>query len=123
MEENIRWKVTDPLGNEVILKESTFSEHILGDHQMADAEYRKMAETQVKNVIVNPQIIIEDKRDNARHIFYKIVLIPCVGEKIKRLTNLKVVVDTDRKPHQIVTWMLPSKLKDKIMEEGIIYAS
>ena len=122
MEENIRWKVTDPLGNEVILKESTFSEHILGDHQMTDAEYRKMAEIQAKAIIQNPQLIIEDKEDKNRHIFYKIILMPFDDSK-KKLTALKVVVDTDRTPHAVATWVIQSKLKYKLMEEWIIYAS
>ena len=122
MEEEIRWKVIDPLGNEVILKESTFREHILGDHQMADAEYRKIAETQAKAIIQNPQLIIEDKEDKNRHIFYKIISMPYDDVK-KKLTTLKVVVDTDRTPHAIATWIIQSKLKYKFMEEWVIYAS
>ena len=122
MEENIRWKVTDPLGNEVILKESTFQEHILGDHQMEDAECRKIAEVQAKAVIQNPQLIIKDEEDKNRHIFYKIILMPYDGLK-KRLMALRVVVDTDRTPHAIATWVIQSKLKYKLIEEWIIYAS
>ena len=122
MEKNIRWKVVDPLGNEIILKESTFQEHILGDHQMTDSEYRKRLENHVKNIIQNPQLIIEEKHKNNRHIFYKIILMPH-DDVMKKLITLKVVVDTDRNPHQIVTWMIQSKLKYKLLEEWIIHAS
>ena len=37
MEDEIRWKVTDPLGNEIVLYKDTFTEHIVGHHADKDA--------------------------------------------------------------------------------------
>ena len=122
MEENIRWKVTDPLGNEVILKESTYQEHIKKDHLFSDAEYRQKAEILAREIIKNPQLLIVNKEKLNRHVYYKIVTVPCENGR-ESLKILKIVADTDRNPHEIVTWMLQSKLKDTIKKEWIIYAS
>lgn len=122
MEEEIRWKVIDPLGNEVILKESTYQEHIKKDHQFSDAEYRQKAEILAKSVIKNPQLLIVNREKLNRHVYYKIVTIPCENDR-ESLKVIKIVADTDRNPHEIVTWMLQSKLKDTIKKEWIIYAS
>ncbi|MBR1730510.1 MAG: hypothetical protein IJ728_13415 [Selenomonadaceae bacterium] len=117
----IRWEITDPKGRRIILKQSTYEEHICKDHLLEDAEYRKSAESQAKETIKNPQLIVVDKEDNDRLIYYKIIRIP-YGER-KRLKNMKVIVDSDRKPYEVVTWIIQSKLKDTIMEEWIEYAN
>ena len=122
MEENIRWRVTDPLGNEVILKESTYQEHIKKDHIFSDAAYRQKAETLAREIIENPQLLILNKKKLNRYVYYKIVTVPCENDT-ESLKILKIVVDTDRVPNEIVTWMLQNKLKDIIKKEWIIYAS
>lgn len=121
-EDKIRWSVTDPLGNEVILKESTFQEHIRKDHKFSDSEYRQKAELKASETIKNPQMIIVNKEKSNRHVYYKIVTMPC-DEDRESLKIMKIVVDTDRKPNQIVTWILQSKLKDTIKEGWLEYAS
>ena len=118
----IRWEVEDPKARKVILKQSTYEEHIDKDHTDEDAAYRQNAEKQAKETIVNPQFIVRDEEDNDRHVYYKIVTVP-YGNDRKRLRNMKVVVDTDRTPHEVVTWIVQSKLKDTIREEWIDYAN
>lgn len=121
-EDKIRWSVIDPLGNEIILKESTFQEHIRKDHKFSDAEYRQKAESKAKECIENPQLIIKNEDKLNRHVYYKIVNIPCDDFR-ESLKIMKIIVDTDRNPNQIVTWILQSKLKDIIGEGWIKYAS
>ncbi|MBR3745992.1 MAG: hypothetical protein IKP64_03565 [Selenomonadaceae bacterium] len=45
---DIRWKVTDPLGNEIFLSEENFYYHIIGSHADKDADVRKGLEEHVK---------------------------------------------------------------------------
>ena len=41
MEDEIRWRVTDPLGNEIVLYEQRLSVHIRREHDVKDAENRE----------------------------------------------------------------------------------
>ena len=121
MEENIRWQVTDPLGNEIVLRESTFQEHIDKDHNYADAIYRKSAEMQVKNALVNPHLIFTNRNINNRNVYCKLIPAKNLASGEYRLKFLKVVVDTDREPNEIATWVAQSKVKEIVLEEWIIY--
>lgn len=118
----IRWKVKNPLGQEIILKESTYQEHIDKDHQYEDSEYRKHAEEQAKITIEKPQMIIRNEDDQNRDMYYRIVTMEYEKEQ-KKLKNMKVIVETDREPNEIVTWILQSKLKDIVKEVWIRYAN
>ena len=118
-EDKIRWSITDPLGSEIILKESTFQEHIDRDHKYSDAERRKSTEFQVQSALVNPHLIFTNKKIKNRNIYCK--LIPAKHIEGYRLKFLKIVVDTDRIPNEIVTWVAQSKVKEVIMKEWIIY--
>ena len=60
MEEKIRWRVTDPLGNDIILREQTFTEHIQVDHQLRDSANRAAVEAQVKYAVQYPSFIIKN---------------------------------------------------------------
>ena len=52
--------MTDPLGNVIILKEATFTEHIQGDHQIKDSFNRAAVKEQVKYAIQYPRFIIKN---------------------------------------------------------------
>ena len=112
----IRWQVKDPQNRQIILKQSTYKEHVDEDHAPQDAAFRKKVETQVKNTVVSPDFIIAD---NPRNLYYKLVGIP--NEDVIKLKTMRVVVDTDRTPNEVVTWVPMSKSKDTFKAEAIIY--
>lgn len=114
---NVRWKVTDSQGRKIILKQSTYDEHIIGDHGTRDAEIRKLMELKVKQTLIAPDVIIEDS--SARHLYYSTIVIRYEMHDYK-IKTLKVVVDTDRIPHEIVTWT-PLRKGDSIKDGVIIY--
>lgn len=112
----IRWQVEDPQNRQIILKQSTYEDHVDGDHAPQDAAFRKKVETQVKNTVVSPDFIIAD---NPRNLYYKLVGIS--NEDVIKLKTMRVVVDTDRTPNEVVTWVPMSKSKDTFKAEAIIY--
>ena len=67
--ENIRWKVTDPLGNEIYLSDESFQTHIIKDHQNADATIRTELEEQVKLLLKNPSFIVKHEDNEERRIY------------------------------------------------------
>ena len=101
MEDKIRWKVTDPLGNEVVLYELTFVKHVRADHATKDAENRAAIEEQVKYTIKSPRFIIKDKIDG-RIKYLDLVDVPEIN--IKRYRTLAIIVDTNINPNKIITW-------------------
>ena len=58
--DNIKWKVLDPLGNEIYLTEESFQTHIIKDHKDADAVIRMGLEGQVRFSVQNPCFILKD---------------------------------------------------------------
>ena len=120
-----RWEVTDPLGNVVVLKSTTYYQHIMDDNDKSETEIENLTyvEEYVKNIIQNPRYIYKDVdyENNQRHRYIDLVGIP----DFNHLQALVVVVDTDRTPHEVVTWTIKRNLKqERILEEGgIIYDS
>lgn len=115
--EKIRWKITDVQGREIILKETTYAEHILGDHAEEDARIRECMEPQIKRTLISPDIIIQD--EVGRNLYYNTVVIRYEGRAAK-IKILKVVVETDREPNEIVTWT-PLRKGDNIKNGEIEY--
>ena len=103
MNEKIRWKITDPLGNEVCLKESTYIEHILKDHSPQDSAYRMQIEREARITILTPSLIVSD---GERNLYYKVIGL--TGENLK-IRMLKVVVEKNRNPQEVVTWTILRK--------------
>lgn len=112
----IRWQVEDPQSRQVVLKQITYESHVIEDHSDKDAVFRKNVEGQVKNVIVNPDFIVAEE---PRNLYYKLVSIG--AEEYIKLKIMKVVVDADKEPNEIVTWIPMSKVKEKLKAEAIIY--
>ena len=114
---NIRWEVTDSQNRKVVLKQSTYDEHITGDHDLRDAKVRKLMESQVRRTLSSPDVIIKDT--TSRLLYYNTIVIR-YETRLPKIKTLKVVVDTDRSPHEVVTWT-PLRKGDSIKDGVIIY--
>lgn len=117
---NIIWNETDPQGRKVILKQATFEFHIAGaDHNQSDIDFRRRIVQQARQTINSPEFII---KESSRNIYLKLIIIPYQDNLIK-IKPLKVVVDADREPNEIVTWTPLNKMNGVIEKEAVIYAS
>lgn len=118
-EQKVRWTVTNPFDHEVILKEDTLNYHIAGDHSESDAAKRKEAENQVKDVVRQPHFIVKDSSRDNRYKYMDLIPVPFNDEiKIRYVT---VIIDTEKSPHEVVTWIPQSKLKDTAKNEEVVY--
>ena len=114
----MRWKVTDPLGNEIFLKNSTYTEHILASHGAKDAMYRAQIESEAQRTLKAPTLIVFD---GMRNLYYRAIgLVDEMGELLK-IRTLKVLVETDRTPQEVVTWTILRKGDN--VKGAIIYDS
>ena len=115
--DNIRWKVTDPLGNEIFLSEENFRYHIIGSHADKDADVRKSLEDHVKYSVEHPRFIVKAPNFDGRHIYLDFVDI--VNEDSISIRPLFVVVEDN---NEIVTWFAKRTVNVNIKETGgIIY--
>lgn len=103
---------TDPLGRVVVMKESTFTFHILGDGNRAEF---KGQEEKLKKVIENPAIIVKDPMDT-RERYYDIISLSTTN-KIK---PVMIVVDHSTEQGDVVTAMRKSSMTD-FTERGVVY--
>ena len=117
--QSIRWKQKDPLGRTVILKESTFREHIESDHSPADAKYRTELERAAQSVLKEPRFIVMDSKNHGRDNYLDLAKAPAEDGSVM-IKPMKVVVDKQREPHEVVTWIVQRKLSE-IAKEGIVY--
>lgn len=114
MSDDIRWSITDPLGNKIVLKTSTFDEHIIGDHGDKDGEYRKMLEPSAQLVLASPSAIIND---GSRKIYYDLIALEQSPEL--KIRMMKVVVEDNG---EVVTWTLQRK-GDSIPGGELVYGT
>ena len=117
-DDEIRWKVTDPLGNEIVLYKDTFEEHIIGDHAEKDAIVRASIEEDVKFTLQNPRYIIEDLKHPGRWKYLDVVAIPIGEHKIK---TVGIIVEVQKTPFMIVTWYARRVMDEPYTNEGMIY--
>lgn len=75
----------------------------------------------MKSVVQNPTFIYPDQNheENKRVRYSRQVYIQDYGH----IQNLIVVVDTDREPNEVATWMIKSSTKQEKITGGIIYES
>lgn len=93
--------------------------HIAGaDHSPNDSIFRRSIIEQAEQTIIDPEIII---KDNSRNIYLKLIVVPYQDDLIK-IKPLKVVVDADRQPGEVVTWTPLNKMNGAFESEAIIYA-
>ena len=124
MEENIqsetsvRWAVTDPLGNEIVLKSKTFEKHIKDDHESKDAANRAAIEEQVKYTLSSPRFIIKTPLEG-RIKCLDLVDVPDVEEM--KIKTLAIVVENTKRPFEVVTWMPRRSINEGFKKGEEIY--
>ncbi len=115
------WSRQDPLGNTVVLKTSTLTDHIIGDHTDADVKMRMYAVSQAPEVVENPDKIFKDYstvgEDRNREKYMDLRHV----EETDSFMAIVVVVDTDRDPREMVSCTAQHKLPKKIPKEGVLY--
>lgn len=117
--DKIRWKVSDPLGNEICLTEENFKYHITGTHDDKDAQTRERIEEQVKYSLQNPRFVVRDKDSETRRVYIDFVDI--LNDDIISIRPLFIVVE---KSNEIVTWFAKRTVKINIQENGgVLYDS
>ena len=115
--ENIRWKVTDPLGNEICLSEENFKYHIIGMHEQSDAKVRETLEEQVKYSLQHPRFIVKHEKIEGRRVYLD--LTDVVIEDSINIRPLFVVVEASS---EVVTWFAKRTINVSVLEYGgIIY--
>lgn len=117
----VRWSVVDPRGKMIVLKDSTYEDHVGGDHEDRDASYRMKTEHLVKKVLSCPRFIIYDKSGNGYLDYFDIVVVPDdVGKLTIKL--MKVILDTKPIPCEVVTWMAQRRISEgQLGKEWIVY--
>ncbi|MBF8378475.1 hypothetical protein IW967_11480 [Alicyclobacillus mali] len=115
----IVWTATNPLGVEVALKRDTYEKHIIGEH--SNDKMRQEAYPFVRDVISTPRFIYMDtsEPDKKRHRYIDIFPFP----SLEKLYVLSVIVDADRTPNEVVTWIVKRSLNQEHTSGGIIYDS
>ena len=114
--DNIRWKVTDPLSNEIYLKENNFIWHIVGRRDSKDAETRAKIEPQAKFTVEHPRFIIRDIQAAGR---VKYLSLADVQDDVKiAVRTIAVVVDENS---EVVTWFARRTINDVLEKKGVIY--
>ena len=114
---DIRWKVTDPLGNEVYLTEDSFQTHVINDHQNADAVVRMSLEENVKYSLQNPRFIVKAEIVEGRRVYLD--LADVIRDDMIHVRPLFIVTEADGK---VVTWFAKRSVNIKVFTEGgILY--
>jgi len=118
-ESSYEWVVHTPF-HTTALTSYTKEIHIEGKHK--DDLARVRSYEKLRDVLQQPRFIYYDQthRENGRIRYTDLVALPEYGH----LQALVIIVDTDRDPNEVVTWMVKSNLsQEKIDEETIIYDS
>ena len=114
---DIRWKVTDPLGNEVYLTEDSFQTHVINDRQNADAVVRMSLEENVKYSLQNPRFIVKAEIVEGRRVYLD--LADVIRDDMIHVRPLFIVTEADGK---VVTWFAKRSVNIKVFTEGgILY--
>lgn len=113
---NVRWAVTDPLGNKIKLYDFTFVNHIVSDHESKDAANRAAIEEHAKFSITVPRFIIKDCKYEGRRKYLDLVDVPESEED--KIRSFTVIVDEN---DAIVTWIPKRSLNEGVKKEEKIY--
>ena len=120
MDENeIRWKVTDPLGNEIVLREIDMNDHIISDHADKDAAIRVAIEDEVKYTLQHPRFILKDKKFVNRWRYFDLAAVP-FGED-QKLKGVGIIVEVEIRPFRVVTWYARRLIDEPYKDEELIY--
>ena len=113
--DNVRWKVADPLGNEIYLTEENFQFHIIGKHDSKDAEVRAKIEPQARFAVENPRFIIRDIQSPKR---VKYLNLADIQDDMKvSIRTVAVVVEND----EVITWFARRTINDVLDKGDVIY--
>ena len=112
----IRWKVTDPLGNEVFLGEENFRFHIVGLHDSKDAQVRAQIEPQAKFAVEHPRFIVRDVKFSGRVKYLSLTEI--ADAETIYIRAISVVVEESG---EVVTWFARRTINDALQEGDVIY--
>ena len=120
----IIWSALDPLGNEVILKKDTYDYHICGEPKRSEEEVSNLRAVlgDTKKLIEKPRFIYKDINhiQNRRVRYLDTIYLEDLGA----IRALVAVVDTDRTPYEVVTYMIKRDLKqENPTKDMIIYDS
>lgn len=103
---------TDPLGRKVVLKSTTWDEHIKDRHPEKGVD-------DIKLNISNPQIIIKDNEHTDREVYLRYVI-----NNNKLYTNKTVVAFEEKSENgEVVTNYTLRKINQTVTEGGVIYDS
>ncbi|MBQ6006179.1 MAG: hypothetical protein IJS81_05645 [Selenomonadaceae bacterium] len=114
--DNVRWKVTDPLGTEISLGEENFKYHIIGQHDTKDAKVRADIEPQAKFAVEHPRFIIRDLQCSGRMKYLNLINIK--DENKVYIRTIAVIVETNG---EVVTWFARRTINDNLEEGDVIY--
>lgn len=122
--DRIIFHTNDPLGNNVVLWESTFIYHILGEHGN-ESRYYLNTESNIQRIkygIMRPVFILEDKHNENRLEFLSVADIEAEGEiRIKGLTVITEQSDSIQNSFEVVTVYPRSKISQDITNRRVIY--
>lgn len=113
------WVVRSPISSAVGLKRETYVHHVKADHQ--EDKTRELAYPYVQPTIESPRFIYYDPSHQIHNAvrYVDLVYIP----EMQHIQAFIVVVERDKEPHEVATWMVKTSLKQEIVREGIIYDS
>lgn len=114
---DIRWKVTDPLGNEVFLGEENFRFHIVGLHDSKDAQVRAQLEPQAKFAVEHPRFMVRDVQHDSGRVKY-MSLADIADDETICIRTISVVVEQSG---EVVTWFARRTINDNLTEGDVIY--
>ena len=112
----IRWKVTDPLGNEIFLTEENFHCHIVGLHDLKDAKVRAQIEPQAKFAVEHPRFVIRDVKFSGRVKYLSLTEI--ADDETIYIRSISVIVEENG---EVVTWFARRTINDTLQEGDVIY--
>ncbi|TCP22695.1 hypothetical protein EV207_13437 [Scopulibacillus darangshiensis] len=113
------WVTENSQGTKVALTQDTFEKHVIADH--VNDKARELSYDYVRGTIEFPRFIYKDQNHykNQRVRYTEQVYI----EEYGHIQNMVIVVDTDREPNEVATWMVKSSLKQEKINGGMIYDS
>ncbi|WP_338826307.1 hypothetical protein MTBGP_11150 [Moorella thermoacetica] len=113
------WVVKSPISSAVALKRETYNLHVIADH--CEDKTRALAYPYVRSVIETPRFIYLDPshptHDAVRYI--DLIFLP----EMQHIQALVVIVERDKEPNEVATWMVKTNLKQEMVQGGIIYDS
>lgn len=116
--DNVRWTASNPYKHEVVLLQETYDGHLIDDHGKLDASGRIAIEPYIKPIIENPCYIAQDDGCETRYQYWGFIFKE-TDDNIMIQGIAKAIIETDRTPHEVVTWFKCHK--GNISKKGVVY--